>query len=745
MRASSKWQLIRRACAAAVLWCAVGALQAQTADSAGDPPDRVARLSYLGGDVGLLPSGAQDWGEAGINRPLTRGDKLSSAAGARAELQLDGGTIRLDGQTDVGFLQLDDSLTQLELTQGTLNLTVRQLDDGQSYEIDTPTVALVVDHPGSFRVDVDADGRATRVTAFDGSATVYGENNAQRPVVAGRSYRFEDSSLADVALEDIGGGDDFDAWCDQRDRELAGAQSRRYVSEDVIGYQDLDRYGQWRTDPDYGSVWYPAQVDVDWAPYRNGHWAWVGPWGWTWVDDAPWGFAPYHYGRWAWRRDGWCWVPGPRHGWRPVYAPALVAFVGGGRWGASFGAGAAPVGWFPLGPGEVYNPWYRSSRRYYTQVNVTNIYVHNDNRTVIVNRINQHYDAWHRGVPVHDQRYANRQAHGFTAVAGRNFADSDRVQGHRLRVDPRALATATVLPGTATPRPTPRSLVPPREPQARPLPAQGFRREVVARHAPRVEAPAERTARMRPRALPDNVRVLSPHAQTLPAVARILPAGQAHPPGTGGDLPARTPDRRGVGTVDQPRGMASHDAPLRPGELRSSRFVRSRQPAPQSITPAREPTATRPGVSFISSATPARGRPTPTGGQLPAVPRLQSADAPREQPAYRRDDTPRYAPQVDRGELERRQQLLREQAEQRSPGFRSAEPAHMRAPDFNAQLRERSAPPAPPHFERPPDFRSMRPMPQAQPAPRPAPAVERAAPAAPGHPHAPPRRFDPQH
>lgn len=738
MRASSKWQLIRRVCAAAVLWCAVGALQAQTNDNAGDPPDRVARLSYIDGDVGLLPSGAHDWGDAGINRPLTRGDKLSSAAGARAELQLDGGTVRLDGQTDVGFLQLDNALTQLELTQGTLNLTVRQLDQGQSYEIDTPTVALVVDHPGSYRVDIDADGRATRVTAFDGSATVYGENNAQREVVAGRSYRFEDSSLANVALEDIGGGDDFDAWCDQRNRQLAGAQSRRYVSEDVIGYQDLDHYGQWRTDPDYGSVWYPSQVDVDWAPYRNGHWAWVGPWGWTWVDDAPWGFAPYHYGRWAWR-DGWCWVPGPRLGWRPVYAPALVAFVGGGSWGVSFGVGAAPVGWFPLGPGEVYNPWYRSSRRYYTQVNVTNIYVHNDNRTVIVNRIDQHYDAWHRGMPMRDERYANRQAHGFTAVAGRNFADAERVQGHRLRVDPRQLAAATVLPGMATPKPTPRSFVPPRAPQAQPLPAQGFRREVVAVHAPRIEAPAERTARLQPRELPDNVHVLRPQGQPLPAVARILPADQARVADTRPDTPSRVFDRRTIEAANLPRGMAPSDAPLRPGELRSSRFVRSHEAA-QPIMSAHDPDAPRPGVSFVSHGAPEHA--APAGRELPAVPRLQPADAPREPDAYRREDTPRFTPQVDRTELDRRQQMLREQAEERSPYSRSAEPAHMRAPDFDAQLHERSAPPAPQHFERAPDFRSMRPMPQAQPAPRPAPAVEHPAPA---RPHAPPHRFDEQH
>ncbi len=71
-----------------------------------------------------------------------------------------------------------------------------------------------------------------------------------------------------------------------------------------------------------------AEVPAGWAPYRNGHWAWIDPWGWTWVDDAPWGFAPFHYGRWTVVDDRWGWVPGPVRQ-RAVYAPALVAFIGG--------------------------------------------------------------------------------------------------------------------------------------------------------------------------------------------------------------------------------------------------------------------------------------------------------------------------------------------------------------------------------------------------------------------------------
>jgi hypothetical protein len=740
MRARSRLQLFWRACAVTLLLCGAGALhaQAQATGEPGDPPDRVARLSYMDGDVGLLPSGAQDWGEAGINRPLTTGDRLSSSNGARAELELDGAALRLDGRTDVGFLQLDDQLAQLELTQGTLNLTVRRLDDGQSYEIDTPTVALVVDHPGSYRIDVDPDGQATRVTAFDGSATVYGENDAQRLIVAGRSYRFADSALSGVAVEDIAGGDDFDAWCDQRNRRYADSPSRQYVSDDVIGYQDLDQYGEWSSDPEYGQVWYPARVDAGWAPYRDGHWAWVGPWGWTWVDDAPWGFAPYHYGRWAWRSRGWCWVPGPI-GWRPVYAPALVAFVGGNHWRAS--VGSAPVGWYPLGPGEVYDPWYRGSRRYYTRVNVTNIHMHN---TVVVNRVDRRYRDWHRGIAPPVRALHGKGPRGFTAMPARNFAEADRVQRHRLKIDPDTLAGARLLPRTATPRPGPRSFAPRRPPQAGPLPAQGFRRAVVARHAPRAEPVADRGARQRPTATPAHVRVLRPRADTLPAVARIVPAGRSD------RAPAapRAPGRAAGGdvrTVGSSAHRAPGEAPLRPGELRSARFVRAHD--------ARELAQPRPGVSFISTADADRARATRTSAPtLPRVPRLQRADPPRT-PASRpvAEAGPRFQRPQDAGASARaaRIEAARRQAAARGDG-RPAQPAHLRAPDFDAQLRARQSAP-PPRLQRPPDFRSMRPVPHAAPMQRPSPPrqaqpaqpVRSSAAASPRH--EPARRFDPQH
>jgi hypothetical protein len=153
--------------------------------------------------------------------------------------------------------------------------------------------------------------------------------------------------------------DAWESWAMTRDRRRDASRSARYVSPYIPGYEDLDDYGVWSVTAEYGPVWTPRRVTAGWAPYRNGHWAWVDPWGWTWVDDLPWGFAPYHYGRWVYQGRGWVWVPG-RVVARPIYAPALVAFVGGSHWSISAGVGGG-VGWFPLGPSEAYIPVYRVS------------------------------------------------------------------------------------------------------------------------------------------------------------------------------------------------------------------------------------------------------------------------------------------------------------------------------------------------------------------------------------------------
>ncbi|HJU38493.1 MAG TPA: DUF6600 domain-containing protein, partial [Tahibacter sp.] len=440
-----------------------------------DPPARVARLSYLRGDVSFQPAGADDWVQANLNRPLGTGDKLYTDRDSRVEMEVGAATVRLDAGSSFDILNLDDEVAQTELTEGVMNLHVRRVFEGQSYEVDTPTLAFVITEPGDYRVDIAPDGSSTMVTVFRGSGAVYGENNASYAVNSGQAYRFHDSALQDYEVLDLPRPDEFDGWVDSRNDRYEHAVSSQYVSEEVIGYADLDDYGGWSEEPEYGHVWYPTNVEVGWAPYRYGHWSWIDPWGWTWVDNAAWGFAPFHYGRWVYARDRWGWCPGPARV-RPVYAPALVAFVGGSGWGVSVSTG--PVGWFPLGPRDVYVPWYHTSRNYFTNVNVRN--------TTIINNtyITNVYNNYSRGRPITNVNYAYRQnTNAVTAVPRDAFVGARAVNAARVQVNANQLRNANVVSRVGI-APERASFVGAR-PAARAKPAaQTLNRQVIARTQP---------------------------------------------------------------------------------------------------------------------------------------------------------------------------------------------------------------------------------------------------------------------
>jgi Family of unknown function (DUF6600) len=393
-----------------------------------DPPSRVARLNYLSGPVSFRPGTVDEWAAATVNYPLTIGDHLWADPGARTEMHIGSTAIRMASQTALSFLNLDDRAVQLSVTQGSVNVRIRELADDESYEIDTPNAAITILRAGSYRVDADGERNTTTVTVIAGDASVTGDGQAF-PVHARQSARISGIDELSYQVSAPPPPDEFDDWCDQRDRAEDQVQSARYVPTEMTGYEDLDRYGTWRDEPDYGWVWGPSVVEAGWAPYRYGRWCWVEPWGWTWVDDAPWGFAPFHYGRWAYIAGGWVWVPGPRmSGIRPVYAPALVVFVGGPRFGGS-------AVWFPLGPREAFRPGYRASDRYFRNVNGT-------------------YN-------VADGRYANRGVFGaVTAVRESDFASGRHVLRISTSVDAREVARAPVAGFTAPIQPRRESVLP---------------------------------------------------------------------------------------------------------------------------------------------------------------------------------------------------------------------------------------------------------------------------------------------
>jgi hypothetical protein len=455
----------------AVLLAAGVAILASSGWAVADPPSRVARLGYVSGAVSFSPAGEDHWVQAGVNRPLTTGDRLWSDAGGRAELQVGGTDIRMGSDTGATILNLDDEVAQLQLTQGALNVRVRRLGQNQVFEVDTPNLAFTLRRAGTYRIEVDPDGQYTTIVMRAGQGEVYGQGAAY-VIDSGQSYRFTGTDLREDRRGDMPRYDDFDRWSNERDHRYDNSVSGRYVSPDMIGYQDLDANGTWRTDATYGNVWYPSRVGADWAPYRDGHWAWIDPWGWTWVDDAPWGFAVSHYGRWANFRGTWGWVPGPTRS-RAYYAPALVAFVGGSNFQITISSGnVGGIAWFPLGPREVYRPSYPVSRGYFENVNRSNTVINN---TVINN--------YYNNTNVTNIVYANQQVNGaIVAVPATAFVQSQPVSRSSVRVTREMVASAPVT-HLASVAPTERSVRGAADAKGNP-PARVFERPAVARTAP---------------------------------------------------------------------------------------------------------------------------------------------------------------------------------------------------------------------------------------------------------------------
>jgi hypothetical protein len=429
----------------AVLCLVLGGLA--VAQDQDDPPSRVARVQFLEGQVSMQPGGVSDWIDAPMNRPLTTADRMWTDQNSRAELSLATTSMMLGPETSMTLLNLNDQTSQIELDQGTLILSVRYLAPGEVVEVDTPNFAFTAFRSGIYRFHVEPDNDRSSVMVRregDGEATGNGE-----PVHMHDGYFaiFTNGQSLNYEVRDLPGRDWLDDWAASSERQAQQSVSARYVPAGTVGYESLDGNGQWVVSPIYGSVWYP-NVAPGWAPYRYGHWAWIEPWGWTWVDDAPWGFAPFHYGRWVNDSGRWAWIPGPA-GVRPVYSPAMVAWVGG----VGVGVGVA---WVPLGWHDPFIPAYHVSPVYARNVNISN------SKVVNVTVINNYYSTTNvtvRNTTINNIRYENTTVNGAVTGAPANAMASGRPMSQvGTAVSANAAAHASVM-ATASVAPTHESVL----------------------------------------------------------------------------------------------------------------------------------------------------------------------------------------------------------------------------------------------------------------------------------------------
>lgn len=349
--------------------------QAQSVQPAQDPSARVGRVSFVEGQVWVKDPSGNEQVSGVINWPVATGTALETGMTSRAEVRVGSSTFRFAPDTKAQFIELSDHTTRIQLEHGSLALRFKDGERARDSWVMTQAGVINFTEQGRYRVDADYD--RTNFTVSQGQAMMSTQANSFGLRSGGS---MEVTARGDARNTDRF-ADSFDDWVYALDRREDSRPAPRYVSREMTGYDVLEDNGYWNDVPGYGAVWYPSRVVSDWAPYRYGHWTYLRPWGWTWVDDAPWGFAVSHYGRWGWIGGRWGWVPGaivPR----PVWAPALVAWGGGNGWNFTVNVGSPwSYGWVPLAPAEVYVPWYTVSERYCHSMNrghITNVTVINN-------------------------------------------------------------------------------------------------------------------------------------------------------------------------------------------------------------------------------------------------------------------------------------------------------------------------------------------------------------------------------
>lgn len=366
------------------LFVSFGKVTAATDDYAPEVTARVARISYISGDVQIRRADSRDWEHAAINLPVVEGDEIATD-NALLEIQFNSETyLRLSGNAYFKVTTLRDEGIAVSLPNGSMSVRILNFDKDRAYfEIDAPQTTVSVERAGVYGVDAGSQNDSeVRVSVTDsGQARVYSENSG---------FTLKNGRSAAVKLKgDYAGewetsdafkyADEFDGWALQRDaviaRRLRDSYYDKYYDRDIYGAEELNEYGEWILTKKYGYVWKPYRSSVssyaDWSPYRYGQWRWVPPYGWTWVNDEPWGWATYHHGRWVYDNGSWCWSPyGSQRARRSWWRPALVVITYAG----------GNICWYPL-PYNYgyynYNSYYYDRRRYNTTIV--------KNTTVIVN------------------------------------------------------------------------------------------------------------------------------------------------------------------------------------------------------------------------------------------------------------------------------------------------------------------------------------------------------------------------
>ena len=351
------------------------------------PPGRIGRLSLVAGSVGVRYSG--EWDDGLLSLPLAAGTAVRAGAQSHAGIEIGADTIELAPDSEIEIAKLDQRTTGVAVVRGHIDFAVHRLSGGESVEVDVPGQGPQILQPGRYAIDA---GTGQIAVSPEAAPPDYDETRLVAPY---------------------------------------------YLSPDMTGFAELDGAGSWESTAEYGAVWVPSGLPADWAPFRDGQWRWIKPWGWTWIDDQPWGFATSHYGRWAFIGGRWAWAPGSYVAY-PEYMPAVVAFLGTAGLGLSVAGITGPgIGWFPLAPGEAYWPSYSRDLAYVRSLNRGNV---PDLETIRLGADGE------PPLEIVDGNFANR---GFASVVPRPvFVNGGAVAPALLTLPEQRLQEAPVLMGS---------------------------------------------------------------------------------------------------------------------------------------------------------------------------------------------------------------------------------------------------------------------------------------------------------
>src|SRR5437588_6770764 len=161
-------------------------------DEIPDVTARVARISFIRGNVQIRRDGSQDWEKATLNLPVVEGDEITTSGDARIEIQFGPYShLRLAENAYLKVETLKYEGIAVSLSQGTLNLRLTEFDkDSSFFEIDAPKTTIAVEHAGRYRIDAGKQGDTDiRIAAGeDGEARVYSDT-AGFTIKSGRSAR----------------------------------------------------------------------------------------------------------------------------------------------------------------------------------------------------------------------------------------------------------------------------------------------------------------------------------------------------------------------------------------------------------------------------------------------------------------------------------------------------------------------------------------------------------------------------